>query len=113
MQPDWEGVARFVVGAFRMETARAGATAAVGPLVDELCRQSPDFRAIWHDNAVSGAPGEIVKHINHPVLGPFAFEYSAFSVDGRSDLIMVVYNPVAPADKEKIRSLLDREASAT
>jgi hypothetical protein len=39
------------------------------------------------------------------VLGPLAFEYSAFAVDGRPDLSMVIYNPVTPADAEKIRSL--------
>ena len=49
--------------------------------------------------------GEGVKHIRHPVLGPLAFEYSAFAVDGRPDLSMVVYNPTTPADAEKIRSL--------
>ena len=51
------------------------------------------------------ANGEAVKHIRHPVLGPLAFEYSAFAVDGRPDLSMVVYNPATPADAEKIRSL--------
>jgi len=39
------------------------------------------------------------------VLGPIAFEYSAFAVDGRPDLNMVVYNPATPADAEKIRSM--------
>jgi hypothetical protein len=39
------------------------------------------------------------------VLGPLAFEYSAFAVDGRPDLSMVVYNPATSADVEKIRSL--------
>jgi hypothetical protein len=39
------------------------------------------------------------------VLGPIAFEYSAFAVDGRPDLSMVVYNPATPADAEKISSL--------
>jgi hypothetical protein len=34
-----------------------------------------------------------------------AFEYSAFAVDGRPDLCVVVYNPATPADAEKIRSL--------
>jgi hypothetical protein len=43
--------------------------------------------------------------MRHPVLGPIAFEYSAFAVDGRPDLTMVVYNPTTPADAEKIRSL--------
>jgi transcriptional regulator with XRE-family HTH domain len=103
-QYDWESVARFVVGAFRVDAARAGAAAAVEPLVDELCRFSPEFKALWRDNDVR-SHGEAVKHIRHPLLGPLAFEYSAFAVDGRPDLSMVVYNPATPADAEKIRSL--------
>jgi hypothetical protein len=50
--------------------------------------------------------GEAVKHIRHPALGPLAFEYSAFAVDGRPDLAMVVYNPATPEDAERIQSLL-------
>jgi transcriptional regulator with XRE-family HTH domain len=103
-QYDWESVARFVVGAFRVDAARAGAAAEVEPLVDELCRLSPEFKAMWRDNDVR-THGEGVKHLRHPVLGPMAFEYSAFAVDGRPDLSMVVYNPVTPADAEKIKSL--------
>ena len=105
VQHDWEAVARFVVGAFRADAARAGATAEVGPLVEELCRLSPEFAAIWRDNDVS-SHGEAVKHIKHPVLGSFAFEYSSFAVDGRADLNMVVYNPATAADAQKLRSLV-------
>jgi transcriptional regulator with XRE-family HTH domain len=104
-QYDWEGVARFAVGAFRVDAARAGAAAEVESLVDELCRLSPEFKAMWRDNDVRGY-GEGVKHIRLPVLGPIAFEYSAFAVDGRSDLSMVVYNPATPTDADKIRSLI-------
>jgi transcriptional regulator with XRE-family HTH domain len=103
-QYDWDSVARYVVGAFRVDAARAGAAAEVEPLVDELCRLSPEFKALWRDNDVQ-SHGEGVKHIRHPVLGPIAFEYSAFAVDGRLDLTMVVYNPVTPADAERIASL--------
>jgi transcriptional regulator with XRE-family HTH domain len=103
-QYDWDSVARFVVGAFRVDAARAGAAAEVEPLVEELCRLSPEFKAMWQDNDVR-SHGEVVKHIRHAVLGPLAFEYSAFAVDGRPDLSMVVYNPATPADAEKIRSL--------
>jgi transcriptional regulator with XRE-family HTH domain len=103
-QYDWDSVARFVLGAFRVDAARAGAAAEVEPLVDELCRLSPEFKAMWRDNDVR-SHGEGVKHIRHPVLGPVAFEYSAFAVDGRPDLCMVVYNPATPADAQKIRSL--------
>ena len=60
---------------------------------------------MWRDNDVR-SHGEGLKHIRHPVLGPIAFEYSAFAVDGRPDLSMVVYNPATLADAEKIRSLI-------
>jgi hypothetical protein len=33
-------------------------------------------------------------------------EYSAFAVDGRPDLGMIVYNPVSQADAERIRALV-------
>jgi transcriptional regulator with XRE-family HTH domain len=105
-QYDWEGVARFVLGAFRVDAARAGAAAEVLPLVEELCRLSPEFKAMWRDNEVRHGHSEAIKHIRHPRLGEFAFEHSTFAVDGRTDLSMVVYNPATPADAERIRSLL-------
>jgi hypothetical protein len=103
-QYDWDSVSRFVVGAFRVDAARAGAAEQVEPLVDELCRLSAEFKALWQDNDVQ-SHGEVVKHIRHPVLGRLSFEYSAFAVDGRPDLSLVLYNPATPADKVKIKSL--------
>jgi transcriptional regulator with XRE-family HTH domain len=105
-QPDWEGVARFVVAAFRADVARAGAAKNVRALVDELCRLSPEFEAMWRDNDVRGAYGEGVKQVRHPTAGLIALEYSAFAIDGRSDLAMVIYNPATPADAERIRTLV-------
>jgi transcriptional regulator with XRE-family HTH domain len=46
-QHDWEGLARFVVGAFRADAARAGAMSEVADLVDELSKSSPEFAAFW------------------------------------------------------------------
>ncbi|GAJ29640.1 helix-turn-helix transcriptional regulator [Acidomonas methanolica] len=106
MQEDWEGVARRIVGAFRIDAVRAGAATEVAPLVEELCRLSPEFKAMWRDNDVQGAHVEMVKHIRHPVLGTFSFEYSAFAVDGRPDLNLVVFNPATPAASEKLNSLI-------
>jgi hypothetical protein len=112
-QYDWHSVARFVVGAFRVDAMRAGAAAVIEPFVAELCRLSPDFASMWRDNDVA-AHGEAVKHLRHPVVGPLAIEYSAFAVDGRPDLTMVVYNPATPADAQKIRLLVEtKEESAS
>ena len=104
-QHDWHSVARFVVGAFRADAARAGAVSEVGELVDELCRISPEFAALWRENDVR-QHGEGVKRLHHPVLGALVLEYSAFAVDGRPDLGMIVYNPVTSADAERIRALV-------
>ena len=109
-QYNWESVARFVIGAFRVEAARAGATADAQSLVDELSRLSPEFRTMWNDNDVQ-AHGEGVKQLRHPILGPLSLEYSAFSVDGRPDLSMLVYNPATDEDAARMKTLLDqREA---
>jgi len=104
-QYDWTSVARYAVGAFRVDVARAGAAEKVSAFVDELCRQSPEFAAMWRDHNVS-THHEGVKHIKHPVLGRLAFEFSGFAVDGRPDLTMIVYNPTEPRDVAKIRALI-------
>jgi transcriptional regulator with XRE-family HTH domain len=108
-QYDWESVARFALGTFRVDAARAGAAAEVEPLVDELCRLSPEFKAMWAENDVRSGRHEAVKHIRHPVLGPLAFEFSTFAVDGRTDLAMVIYNPATREDAERIKSLIDEK----
>jgi transcriptional regulator with XRE-family HTH domain len=109
-QHDWDAVARFVVGAFRADAARAGATSEVGQLVEELCRMSPEFEALWRQNDV-GVHGEGVKRLRHPTLGLLELEYSAFAVDGRPDLGMIVYNPISSADAERIRGLVIRRSA--
>jgi hypothetical protein len=94
-----------VVASFRADVARAGATRNVQSLVDELCATSPEFAAMWSDNDVQGH-GDGVKVLHHPVAGPLSMEFSAFAVDGRPDLNMVIYNPATLADADKIRALL-------
>lgn len=106
VQPDWESVARSMVAAFRAETLRAGATESVKVLVDELCDLSPEFKEIWQSNDVKGHGGG-TKQLHHPVAGLLTLEYSAFAVDGRPDLSLVIYNPATPDDVNRIRSLLE------
>lgn len=109
-QPNWEDIARFVVAAFRADVARAGAAMAVEGLVDDLRRRSTEFDVMWQDNDVRSF-GQGTKWVRHPIAGMLALEYSAFAVDGRPDLAMVVYNPATRADSERIRSLVDSETS--
>jgi transcriptional regulator with XRE-family HTH domain len=107
MNEDWERVARFVVAAFSADVARAGASAeaSVNALVEELRLTSAEFSALWADGDVR-PHGEGVKHLRHPVLGQVSFEYSAFAVDGRPDLGMIVYNPATAEDLARVRVLV-------
>ena len=105
-QFDWESVARFVVAAFRGDTARAADPAKAKALVDELSRLSPEFESMWRDNDVRKY-GEGVKRVRHPIAGQIAFEFSAFAVDGRPDLGLVIYNPATAEDAERVRSLIN------
>lgn len=105
-QFDWESMARFVLGTFRMETARAGAGAEVMPLVMELCRESPEFRAMWAENDLPNSHPSGVKQMQHPQLGRLDFEVSAFTVDGRPDLRLVIYNPASSEESGRIKALV-------
>jgi transcriptional regulator with XRE-family HTH domain len=108
---DWESVARLVLGAFRLDAARAGAAADVEPLVAELSLHSPEFRAMWRDHAVPGEHGDMVKHIQHPVFGPVSFEVSIFAVDGRTDLSLLIYNLTTPEDAARIAAVMENGQS--
>jgi len=105
---DWESMARLVVGAFRLDSARAGALEDVATLVNELSRRSPEFEAMWRENDVPGAFSDGIKHMQHPVFGSVSLEYSSFAVDGRPDLILAVYNPASSLDAARIAPLLER-----
>ena len=105
-QLDWQSVAQFAVAAFRADTVRAGASANVETLVDELRRLSPEFDLMWRDNDVR-SHGEGIKQLRHPIAGLLALEYSAFSIDGRPDLSLVIYNPATPKDVNRIRELMN------
>ena len=104
-QDDWWNVARYVVGAFRADAARAGAGAEINALVDELSRISPEFESLWRENDVaSHADG--MKRLRHPEHGLIELEFSVFAVEGRSDLGMLVYNPATPDSARRVAALL-------
>ncbi|MEW1782677.1 helix-turn-helix transcriptional regulator [Arthrobacter sp. NPDC080086] len=106
-QPDWESAASLAVATFRVDAARAGAgvAAEIHSLVEELCMDSPEFATLWREHDVRGY-GEGLKTINHHKVGLLSLEYSAFSVDGRPDLSMVIYTPETEADAARVRKLV-------
>jgi hypothetical protein len=102
----WESHARFAVAAFRADIARLGATERVRGFVDELIALSPEFEAIWNDYDLQSY-GEGVKQFAHPLVGEVSLEYSAFAVDGRPELGLIVYTPATAVDKERVAALVE------
>jgi len=90
---------------FQGQPARAGAVSKSASSWTSFAGSGPNSKRYGVKNDV-GVHGEGGKHLRHPVLGPIALEYSAFAVDGRPDLSMVVYNPATRADADLIRSLV-------
>lgn len=102
-QEDWLNVARYVVGAFRADAARAGAGAEIRQLVAELSETSPLFRQLWTDSDIVHR-GEGLKRLHHPSLGLLELEFSSFTVETRSDLTMMVYTPISAEALERVRA---------
>jgi len=105
-QEDWSKVARVVVGAFRADVTRAGINNQEAlRLIDELSSVSAEFKALWADTEVVGM-SEGVKRLRHPIAGIVNLEFSSFSVEGRPELGMVVFNPAKPDDVRRVQTLL-------
>jgi transcriptional regulator with XRE-family HTH domain len=102
----WEAHARFAVAAFRADIARLGATDSVKGFVDELIALSPEFEAIWSDYDLQSY-GEGSKQFAHPLVGELTLEYSAFAIDGRPELGMIIYTPATALDKERVGRLVE------
>lgn len=103
--PDWESVARQMLGTVRRDILRAGMQAETQSLIDDLSRDSAEFRRLWAEHDVTGY-GEGAKAMRHASAGMLSFDYSTFAVEGRPDLALVVFNPSSDADREKVRALL-------
>ncbi|POF32124.1 helix-turn-helix transcriptional regulator [Roseibium marinum] len=107
-QEDWLSIARYVVGAFRADAARAGASAEIRQLVEELSLMSAEFKTLWRENEVVGH-GDGVKRLHHPELGVIELEFSTFSVDGRPDLTMMVYTPATAEVAGRVQAFIAKQ----
>ncbi|NVN45172.1 helix-turn-helix domain-containing protein, partial [Asaia siamensis] len=105
MQVDWTLLARSVVAAFRADVSRAGASAEIHQFVTELGARSSEFLGLWQSNDIQ-QQGEGTKRLQHPAVGLIELEYSGFTVEGRSDLGLIVYNPSTDRDLQRVRELM-------
>jgi hypothetical protein len=90
LYPDWDSVARDVVGALRSAAGPKPDDRALTDLVGELSTRSEEFRQYWarHDVRfhVSG-----VKRLHHPQVGDIELRYEGLDVVFDTDLTIYAY----------------------
>ena len=107
---EWEHIARFAVGVFRVDVARAGMGPEAAALIAELEVASPEFRRFWAESDARHH-GFGRKLLNHPEGGVLEMDFAAFSVDGAPGLNMIVYTPASPAAAEAVARLMAKRCA--
>ncbi|MFG2478743.1 helix-turn-helix transcriptional regulator [Streptomyces fagopyri] len=89
---DWERMARFAVGALRVEAGRKPHDRELTNLIGELSTRSDTFRVLWgsHDVHVFR---DSTKRLNHPLVGDLELDQETMSLPDESGLSVVVYSP--------------------
>jgi transcriptional regulator with XRE-family HTH domain len=99
---DWEHEAALAVAALRAEAGGDLGEPDYRELITELLEVSPDFAAIWARQDVRGRK-EGLKGYQHPQLGRFDLEYTAFQVAEQPSLRLYLYTPADGRSEAKLR----------
>lgn len=108
---DWEGMARFAVGALRVEAGRNPYDRELTNLIGELSTRSDPFRVMWgsHDVHVFRRS---TKRLSHPVVGDLELDQETMSLPDESGLSVVVYSaPPGTAAEDGLKLLASWSAT--
>ncbi|MEU9398557.1 helix-turn-helix transcriptional regulator [Streptomyces sp. SID4985] len=96
---DWERMARFTVGALRVEAARNPHDRELSRLIGELSTRSDEFRVMWGSQDVH-VFRDSTKRFRHPVVGDLELDQETMYLPDDSGLSVLVYSaaPGTPAE---------------
>jgi MFS family permease/transcriptional regulator with XRE-family HTH domain len=90
LYPEWDALAQEVADVLRLNTARFSDDRQLAALVDELLRQSPEFRRYWDRQGVFEKSSG-VKVLDHPRVGRLELEYESFEIAPLTGQVLIVY----------------------
>lgn len=103
---DWAASARLLVAKFRADSARNIDDPAFEELISAMHSSSPEFRKLWKRHEVAGS-GDGHKELNHPLVGPLAFDHAVFLHGEAGEQRLVLYTPSCEHDtRAKLGRLL-------
>jgi len=71
-------------------------------LINELLQASPDFAAIWARQDMRARKEGLTRY-QHPQLGRFDLDYTAFQVAEQPSLHLILYMPADGRSEAKLR----------
>jgi transcriptional regulator with XRE-family HTH domain len=92
---EWDGVAKDVVAALRIEAGRTPYDRGLTDLVGELSTRSEEFRTWWASHNVR-LHRTSTKRMQHPLAGPLELTGEALELPGDTGLTLIAYT-VEPA----------------
>lgn len=108
---DWERMARFAVGALRVEAGKSPYDRELSNLIGELSTRSDAFRVMWGSQDVH-VFRESTKRLNHPVVGDLQLDQETMSLPDESGLSVVVYSaPAGTAAEDGLKLLASWSAT--
>jgi transcriptional regulator with XRE-family HTH domain len=111
LYPEWEALAQEVADVLRLNAARFSDDAELQSLIEELLRESPEFRRYWNRHGVfEKTAGR--KLLDHPDVGRLELEYESFEIAPLTGRTLIVYTaPPGSPTADALRQL-ERVAAA-
>jgi transcriptional regulator with XRE-family HTH domain len=107
LYPEWEALAQEVAHVLRLNTARFSDDKLLAELVDELLRESSEFRRYWEGRGVFEKSAG-VKVLDHPRVGRLEFDYESFEITPLTGQTLIVYTaPPASATADALEDLAE------
>ena len=105
LYPELDSLAKEVTDVLKLNSARFSEDPALRELVEELSRESSEFRRLWEQQDVfEKTSGR--KVLEHPVVGRLELEYESFEIAPLSGQILIVYTaPPGSATAERMAGL--------
>ncbi len=90
LYPEWESLAQEVTDVLKLNSTRFSEDRALGELIEELSRESPDFRRYWERQDVfEKTSGR--KVLAHPAVGLLELDYESFEIAPPAGRVLIVY----------------------
>ncbi|KUN92281.1 helix-turn-helix transcriptional regulator [Streptomyces caeruleatus] len=94
---NWEQNARTVVAQFRALCSASPDDEGFQAVLAEARASSPEFTELWERRDIEDA-GQILKELDHPLLGELCLESSVMQMPARPDLSIVLHTPLNEAN---------------